>query len=59
MEMSGQSHAEATFPIAKQLVLPVKQVAGLALKKVWILRKLEKTLAFTWKGTTIPPLPKL
>jgi hypothetical protein len=56
MELSGQIRAEATFSSEKQLALPVEQVAGLALKKVWMLRKLEGTLAFIWNRATIPRL---
>jgi hypothetical protein len=56
MELSGQIHAQATFSREKQLALPIEQVAGLTLKKVWTLRKLEGTLAFIWNTATIPRL---
>jgi hypothetical protein len=54
MELSGQILADATFPREIQLASPVEQVAGLALKKVWTLRKLEGTIAFIFNRTTIP-----
>lgn len=52
VELSGQIHAEATFPREKHLDLSVEQVAGLVLKKVWTLRRLWRTLVFIWNRST-------
>jgi hypothetical protein len=54
MEMNGELHASATFPLRKELLVPIGQKTGWVPEPIWMPKRRVKCLTPAWISTTDP-----